>query len=171
MSAEDDGRRPPLQRSLCIPKVALSRRTMDMRAFVSTVTPVSEAPSTVASSAPPVPARPVSQIATALELLLVYSGILLYIWRWQTTHPRAWMPLLAVVLLSHIAHRDTARKLGLTTVDLRANAEAALPLIAALYLALFTYGLVRHRLTLVAPGAQTLEWFTSYGLWAAFQQY
>src|SRR5438093_6654409 len=96
MSAEDGGRRPPLQRSLCIPKVALSRRTMDMRAFVSTVTPVSEAPSTVASSAPPAPARTVPQVATTLELLLVYSGILLYIWRWQTTHPRAWAPLLAV---------------------------------------------------------------------------
>ncbi|PYV20227.1 MAG: hypothetical protein DMG27_23545 [Acidobacteria bacterium] len=144
---------------------------MDMRAFVSTVTPVSEAPSTVASSAPPAPARTVSQVATALELLLVYSGILLYIWRWQTTHPRAWAPLLAVVLLSHVAHGDTAPKLGLTTVELRANAEAVLPVMAALYLPLFAYGFARHTLTLVAPGTPTLEWFTSYGLWAAFQQY
>ena len=89
---------------------------MNVRAFVITVTSVtsvSEAPSTIARSAPP--ARPVSQIATALEILVVYSGILLYIWRWQTTHPRTWAPLLAVVLVSHVAHRDTARKLGLTT--------------------------------------------------------
>src|SRR5207248_586399 len=112
-------------------------------------------------------ARPVSQVATALEILVVYSGILLYIWRWQTAHPRAWVGLLAVVLLSHVVHHDTARKLGLTTVDLRANAETALPLMAALYLALFTYGFARHRLTLVAPGTQTVEWFTSYGVWAA----
>ncbi len=138
---------------------------------VTSVTSVSEAPSAAASSAPRAPARPVSQVATALELLLVYSGILLYIWRWQTTHPRAWAPLLAVVLLSHIAHRDTPRKLGLTTVDLRANAEVALPLMAALYLPLLAYGFARHTLALVAPGTQTLEWFTSYGLWAAFQQY
>ena len=144
---------------------------MNVRAFVSTVPSVSEAPSTAAGSAPPAPASPVSQVATALELLLVYSGILLYIWRWQTTHPRAWAPLLAVVLLSHVAHGDTARKLGLTTVELRANAEAVLPLMAALYLPLFAYAFARHTLTLVAPGAQTLEWFTSYGLWAAFQQY
>src|SRR5690349_9802907 len=106
---------------------------MNARAFVSTVTSVREAPSIVASSGPPAPARPVSQVATAIELLLVYSGILLYIWRWQTTHPRAWVPLLAAVLVSHVAHGDTARKLGLTTVELRANAEALLPLMAALY--------------------------------------
>src|SRR2546427_7909975 len=92
--------------SLCIPKVALSRRTMNVRAFVSTVTPVSEAPCAGAPSARP--ASSVAQAATALEILLVYSGILLYIWRWQTTHPRAWAPLLAVVLLSHVAHGDTA---------------------------------------------------------------
>ena len=144
---------------------------MNVRAFVSTVPSVKEAPSTAAGSAPPAPASPVSQVATALELLLVYSGILLYIWRWQTTHPRAWAPLLAVVLLSHVAHGDTAPKLGLTTVELRANAEAVLPVMAALYLPLFAYGFARHTLTLVAPGTQTLEWFTSYGLWAAFQQY
>jgi len=113
----------------------------------------------------------VSQVATALELLLVYSGILLYIWRWQTAHPRALMPLLAVVLLSHVAHRDTPRKLGLTTVGLRTNAESVLPLMAALYLPLLAYGFARHTLALVAPGAQILKWFTSYGLWAAFQQY
>ena len=46
-----------------------------------------------------------------------------------------------------------------------------LPLMAALYLPLLAYGFAGHTLALVAPGAQTLEWFTSYGLWAAFQQY
>ena len=41
-----------------------------------------------------------------MELAIIYAGILLYIWRWQTIHPRAWLALLAMVLISHIVHRD-----------------------------------------------------------------
>jgi membrane protease YdiL (CAAX protease family) len=142
---------------------------MDGGVGVSTVTSVSNAPSSAAPSTRP--ARPPSQIVTAVEVLLVYSGILLYIWRWQITHPRAWTALLAAVLLSHVAHGDTVRELGLTASGLRSNAESVLPIIVALYLPLLLYGFESHALTLIMPGKKTLEWFLSYGLWAAFQQY
>src|SRR5439155_16947175 len=107
------------------------RRIM-MRAWMSIATSISERSRTRASSAQTMGHR--TRVATALELLLVYSGILLYIWQWQITHPRAWLALLAVVLLSHVAHGDTARDLGLTSVELRANAETLLPIVAAVYL-------------------------------------
>ena len=63
------------------------------------------------------------QFITALEVALIYAGILLYIWRWQFTHPRAWMVLLAIVLVSHAAHRDRLASMGLTLHHLRASAQ------------------------------------------------
>src|SRR5437899_7701251 len=50
--------------SLCIPKVALSRRTMNVRAFVSTVTSDKEAHSNAAGLATPALDIPLPQMAT-----------------------------------------------------------------------------------------------------------
>jgi len=116
-------------------------------------------------------ARPVTHWATALEVLLVYAGILLYIWRWQFTYPRAWMALLAVVLASHVAHRDTLRGLGLTFAELHASARIILPIAAAVYVLAVILGFVSGRLALIAPGWQTLASFAGYLVWCAFQQY
>ncbi len=114
---------------------------------------------------------PLTRVATALEVLLLYAGILLYIWRWQFTYPRAWMVLLAVILVSHLAHGDSPRELGLTVAELRANAATILPFVLALYLPMLFYGFARHILVLLPPGKQTLVWFTGYGSWCAVQQY
>lgn len=130
--------------------------------------------STATSQAEVVPlraARPARQWATALEVLLVYAGILLYIWRWQFTYPRAWMALLAVVLASHVAHRDTLRGLGLNFVELRASARIILPLAAAAYVPVVILGLASGRLELIGPGWRTLVSFAGYLIWCAFQQY
>jgi hypothetical protein len=116
-------------------------------------------------------ARPARPWATALEVLLVYAGILLYIWRWQFTYPRAWVLLLAIVLASHAAHRDTLRGMGLDFAGLRASAEAILPLAAAVYLPAVAWGFISGRLHLLAPGKHTLVSFASYLVWCAFQQY
>ncbi|MBI4166943.1 MAG: hypothetical protein HY508_14545 [Acidobacteria bacterium] len=59
------------------------------------------------------------KVVTALEVALIYAGILLYIWRWQFTHPRVWMVLFAIVLVSHVAHRDRLASMGLTLDHLR----------------------------------------------------
>ncbi|MBZ5543598.1 MAG: hypothetical protein LAO07_07950 [Acidobacteriia bacterium] len=112
-----------------------------------------------------------TRLATALEVLFVYAGILLYIWRWQFTYPRAWMVLLALVLASHIAHRDTLRDLGLTLRGLRASALSILPLAATIFVAVAIYGLASGKLVPVAPGIKTLASFAGYGLWSLFQQY
>lgn len=116
-------------------------------------------------------ARPAKQWATALEVLLVYSGILLYIWRWQFTYPRAWMALLAAVLASHVAHRDTLRGLGLAFVELRASARIILPFAVALYVPVVILGFASGRLLLLAPSKRTLASFAGYLIWCAFQQY
>jgi len=120
----------------------------------------------------PLPAvRPATQWATALEVLLVYAGILLYIWRWQFTYPRAWMALLAVVLASHVAHRDRLAELGLTFHGLRASARFALPLALAFFLPAVIYGFASGVLRVIQPGGRTLVAFLGYGAWCVFQQY
>ena len=110
-------------------------------------------------------------VATTLEVLLVYSGILLYIWRWQDNHPRVWMVLLAAILVSHLVHRDTPRTLGLSLAGLRSNAQFVLPVVAALYVGLTAVGFARHTLVLLVPGKQAILLFAGYGVWAAVQQY
>jgi len=111
------------------------------------------------------------QFVTALEVALIYAGILLYIWRWQFTHPRVWIFLLAVVLASHVAHRDGLASLGLTLDSLRASAQVVLPLALALFVPAVIYGFVHRGLLIIPPGRTVLTSFTMYGVWCVFQQY
>ena len=115
--------------------------------------------------------QPSARIVSALEVLLVYAGVLLYIWRWQFSYPRLWIVFLAIMVLSHLAHGERPRDLGLTLAGLRANAEKILPLVLAIYLMLVLYGFARHLLVLLVPGKQSLVWFTAYLSWCAVQQY
>lgn len=110
-------------------------------------------------------------LATALEVALVFAGILAYIWRWQHTNPHAWMALWAIILISHVLHRDTLRRLGLAWTGLRASAQWVLPLAILLYVPLLCYGFARHRLVLLHPTWQSLLTLLGYGIWCVFQQY
>lgn len=112
-----------------------------------------------------------SRLATAVEILLVYAGILLYIWRWQFTHPRAWMALLALVLASHVVHRDRLRELGLTSSELGPSATLVLRLAVAIYVPLACYGFLSRTLTLLPLTPRAFSMFVSYGIWCLFQQY
>jgi hypothetical protein len=111
------------------------------------------------------------RLATAAELLAIYAGILLYIWRWQISHRWTWMLLFAAILVSHVVHRDTLRSLGLTRANLRANAAMTLRLALVLYIPLLVYGFARHILGLYSLGWPALASFTGYGIWCVFQQY
>ncbi len=129
----------------------------------------------IAASANEVLSRPATRVSdrivSALELLLVYAGILLYMWRWQFSHSRVWIAFLAIMVFSHLARGERPRDLGLTLSGLRANAERILPLALAIYLPLLLYGFARHALVLLVPGKQSLVWFTAYLFWCAVQQY
>jgi hypothetical protein len=131
---------------------------------MSTITSAGELVSTDA-------VRPLARLGTALELLLVYAGLLFYIWQWQFTRPRMWMLLFAAVLFSHVFHRDTLQSLGLTVANLRVNATLVLPLALSLYLPVLVFGLARRGLVRALPGRQAFLWFFGYGSWCVFQQY
>jgi len=111
------------------------------------------------------------RIGIALEVSLVYAGILSYIWRWQFSHPGLWLLILAAVLLGQLAHRDSLHALGLTTSELRASAQLILPFAVAVYAPLLLYGLMRHSLVLASPGTQSLAMLARYGTWCLAQQY
>ena len=110
-------------------------------------------------------------IATAFEVSLILAGILIYIWHWQHTHPRLWIVLFALILASHILHRDTLRGLGLGGNAFRASAQWVLPLAVLLYLPMLFYGFKHHYLALLRPTWQSFILLLGYGCWCAFQQY
>jgi Type II CAAX prenyl endopeptidase Rce1-like len=117
------------------------------------------------------PAEPsVKRGVAALEVLAVFAGILLFIWRWQYSHPYSWMALLAVVLASHVAHRDTLRALGLGVHDLRPCAQVIIPLAVLFFLPALVYGVASGRIAPALPHSKTLHYFGDYLLWCVFQQ-
>ena len=116
-------------------------------------------------------ARPSLRWTTAAEILLIYAGILLYIWRWEFTYPRVWMLLLGAVLLSQVLRRESPRDLGLTWHGLRGSARIVLPLALALYVPALLYGFAARNLVLMTPSKRTLLTLVGYALWCAFQQY
>jgi len=116
-------------------------------------------------------ATPAARLATGVELLLVYAGILLYIWRWQFTYPHAWIPLLAIVLASHVAHGEGLHDLGLTWRGLRASAGLIFPLALTVYIPFLLYGFASRTLTLTLPNRRSLVMLATYGVWCLFQQY
>ena len=112
--------------------------------------------------------------ATALnvvEILVVYAGILEYIWRWQYTFPQIWMALYAIILASHFLHRDTLRGLGLLAAELGASARVALPVAILICLPMLLYGFVNHRLIFLLPSRPSLVILLGYGAWCVVQQY
>lgn len=115
--------------------------------------------------------RPLELAATTAEVLLVYSSILVYIWRWQFSYPRVSIVLLAMILATHFWHGDSPRELGLTLNGLRAGARAIAPLFLPLAVALVVVAVALFRGTLAIPWQYTLKMFGIYCVWCAFQQY
>jgi hypothetical protein len=115
--------------------------------------------------------HPWPPICSALEVVLLYAGIVTYIWRWQFTYPEAWMALWGVILVSHLLHRDTFRRLGLSLAGMRANAQVVLPIALAFYAPLLIFGFTRHALTFVPVNRHAAASLLGYGIWCAFQQY
>jgi hypothetical protein len=112
-----------------------------------------------------------SPIFSAVEALLIYAGIITYIWRWQHTYPHIWIVLWGIILVSHVVHGDTFRSLGLTLDETRANAQLVLPIALAFYVPLVIFGFARHALTLVPLNRHAFFSFLGYAAWCAFQQY
>jgi len=78
---------------------------------------------------------------------------------------------LAVIVATHLWHRDSLRELGVTVHKLRASARAVAPLFIALAAPLVVFGIALWSKGLSLPWWLTLKMFSNYCLWCAFQQY
>jgi Type II CAAX prenyl endopeptidase Rce1-like len=121
---------------------------------------------------PSVASRAISPWITASEVLAVYAAILLFIWRWQETHPFLWLPLLAAVFFSHWFYRDTLEAMGLTGRGFRPSARASLPVLGVVIVtAVFFYGLWAHDSAARLASPRVWLMFAGYLVWCSFQQY
>ncbi len=112
-----------------------------------------------------------TSLAAAGEVLGVYAGILLYIWRWQETHPFIWVPLLAVVLFSQWARGETFEKMGLTGKEFRECARLSLPVLAAVVIGAVVYAVLEPESAARLATIRAWLSFVGYFVWCAFQQF
>jgi hypothetical protein len=113
---------------------------------------------------------PVWRQAGAVEALAMFAIIMAYIWKLRFTHPRFWIPIVALVLISVAAHHERASALGFQTRNFgNCVRRFAAPLIG-LALAMFSAGLLLGTIRPVGFEPAMLS-FALYLPWGLFQQY
>jgi membrane protease YdiL (CAAX protease family) len=110
------------------------------------------------------------QKARVIEPLAIFTLIMAYIWRWRFTHPRLWLPVVALTLVSHVAHRDHAPALGLQARNFGVCLRKFGPVLIGLALAMLTAGLWLGTIRPIGF-EQAVESFALYLPWGLFQQY
>jgi hypothetical protein len=112
-----------------------------------------------------------SPYVSAVEVVLMYAGIIAYIWRGQRSFHGSWTLLLFAVVASIVLRRDSLHRLGLSLNGVRKNAEYLLPLMVVLFIPLLILGFATGALTLVAPTKPVVLWFVWYFIWAFIQEF
>lgn len=115
--------------------------------------------------------RSPSPAVTAIEILAVYSAILLYIWRWQDTHPFIVIGLFIAVVSSHWFYGDTPEQMGLTGKEFRPSARISFLLFAVVILLAVAYALWNHDSASKLDSLHVWLSFVGYMIWCSFQQY
>jgi Type II CAAX prenyl endopeptidase Rce1-like len=110
-------------------------------------------------------------LITSTEVLGVFAGILLYIWRWQDTHPDLVIPLFAVVLLSHWIYRDKPKGMGLTSREFWPSTLLCLPVLAAVIVSATVYAFWNNKSASRLAALHIGLAFGGYLIWCSFQQY
>ncbi|HYW42885.1 MAG TPA: CPBP family intramembrane glutamic endopeptidase [Bryobacteraceae bacterium] len=105
-----------------------------------------------------------------LEPVTVFAMIMAYIWEVRYTHHGWWMAILAIMLLSHLLHRERASALGFRASGLRECWREFAPLLALFTLMMIAGGILLQSLRPVAFDRAVLSWM-AYVPWGVFQQY
>jgi membrane protease YdiL (CAAX protease family) len=100
----------------------------------------------------------------------MFVSIMAYIWRLRFTHPWFCLPLLSLVMLSHIARRERAPALGFRVKHLTDCARSFGPALTALALALFGAGVLLGTIRPLGLKHAALA-LALYLPWGLFQQY
>ncbi|HEY1758928.1 MAG TPA: CPBP family intramembrane glutamic endopeptidase [Bryobacteraceae bacterium] len=107
--------------------------------------------------------------ASIIEALAAFAIIMVYIWEWRFTHPRFWLPVVALILVSHLAHRDRAPALGLQTRNFGICLSRLGPALIGLALAMLSAGVLLGTIRPIGF-EQAGESFALYLPWGLFQQ-
>ncbi len=105
-----------------------------------------------------------------VEPLAIFVMIMAYIWDLRFTHPRLWLGILALILLSHVAHQEHAETLGFRLRNLRECLREFVPAITFSALLLLGCGML-FATTRPIGFDQALTAWMGYLPWGLFQQY
>jgi membrane protease YdiL (CAAX protease family) len=110
-------------------------------------------------------------IAAAAEVLIVFTGILVFIWRLQFVFPDfAWF-LLAFIILTFFIHRDSLRDLGLGSHGLVPGMKAILAPTLIISLVLVLTGVMAGTFTAGISHWRQLSGLGRYFAWCLFQEF
>jgi hypothetical protein len=112
----------------------------------------------------------VSRKVSVVEALAVFAIIMAYIWKLRFTHPAFWLPVVALILLSHLVHHERARALGFQAKDFGNCVRRFGPALIGLALAILSAGLLLGTIRPIGF-AQSMGSFALYLPWGLFQQY
>jgi CAAX prenyl protease-like protein len=93
-----------------------------------------------------------------------------YIWKLRFTHPRFWFPVVALILLSHVAHHERAPALGFQAKGFGNCMRRFGPVLIGLALVMLSAGLWLGTLRPIGF-EQAIGSFALYLPWGLFQQY
>ena len=105
-----------------------------------------------------------------LEPVLVYALIVAYIWNLRYSHSGAWVGILGLMLLSHLARRENAYSLGFRTRNFGKCWRELAPVLAFLTLLLLACGILFRTMRPIGVETALASW-AAYVPWGVFQQY
>jgi hypothetical protein len=112
----------------------------------------------------------VSRKLAILEPAVIFALIIACIWRLRYLNRNFWMAILALMLLSHLLHRETFATLGFGLRNLRDCLRELLPALTLLALVLLSAGILLRTARHIGFDRAVLSW-AAYLPWGLAQQY
>lgn len=105
-----------------------------------------------------------------VEPLLMFALIVAYIWKLRFVHPHSWIAIPALMILSHLLHRESPRALGFGLRNLRDCLHELAPLLLLIALLLLTAGFLLRTIRQIGFGDAFFA-AAAYLPWGIIQQY
>lgn len=100
----------------------------------------------------------------------MFAIIMAYIWKLRFTHPRLWIPAIALLLASHLARHERATDLGFRAKNFWNCLRRFGPVLLALVVAMLAAAVILRTLRPIGFEQAMLS-FALYLPWGLFQQY
>ncbi|HUA63956.1 MAG TPA: CPBP family glutamic-type intramembrane protease [Verrucomicrobiae bacterium] len=105
-----------------------------------------------------------------LEPLAVFALIMAYIWELRYSHQLAWIPILGMMVVSHLARKERAAALGFRSSNFRECLREFAPALGLIALTLLGSGILLQTTRSLDPRQEAFA-LGAYLPWGVFQQY